>query len=450
MRRPERPGAMVDGVMMTGRRRQDALRKAIRYGLAAIGPVGAAASQFLLMLQLLHLLDPAQFGAFSFLLVTSNFSNGVWSALFCAPLPVVTSTGNDTERATMLRSLFTTNLIVAFAAFLLFWQLGRALAVPTGAACLFGAYAAFALLRWFARSYAYVRGRQMLTTASDLTYSLILFSGVVAIQLLRPTSLMLPAALLCVSVVLGLLPFGADYLRRQFLDLSLRSVPRYGEIWRKHSGWSLLGVVTTEATANAHAYLVTLFIGPAAFAPLSASALLMRPISVVTNALTDFERPQMARQISDGRIDLARRGVSLFRFALMAMWAATAVAAWLVLAYAPRLLFPAQYELHVLAIGAALWMSVAAIRLLRQPDSVLLQAAGRFRPLAYASVASCGISISAVALLLLFSGPLWSIAGIFLGELVCAIMIWRQARRWREAHPAAAPTTTPPDPDSGK
>jgi len=436
---------MVEAGLPGKRSAPDAVRKAARYGIAAIGPIGAAGSQFLLMLQLLHMLEPAQFGAFSFLLVTSNFSNGVWSALFCAPLPVVAATGSDETRAEMMRSLFTTNLLVAAAAFLLFWALGWALAVPTAAAFLFAGYAAVALLRWFARSHAYLGGKQLRTTASDLTYSLLLFCGVVLIQFVKPTSLMLPAAVLCACVVCGLLPFGLAYLQRQFLDLSLRDVPRYGEVWRKHSGWSLLGVVTTEATANAHAYLVTLFLGPAAFAPLSASALPIRPISVVTNALTDFERPQMARQMNSGRVDLARRGVTLFRLALMAMWAMTAAAAWVLLAYAPHLVFPPRYDWTAIAIGTALWMAVALVRLLRQPDSVLLQAAGMFRPLAFASAASCGVSVVAVAGLLLLSGPLCSIAGILLGELVCAMMIWRQARRWL-ASPEAAPAPFQPNP----
>jgi O-antigen/teichoic acid export membrane protein len=177
---------------------------------------------------------------------------------------------------------------------------------------------------------------------------------------------------------------------------------------------------------------VTLIFGPAAFAPIAASSLMIRPINVAMNALTEFERAQMARQIGGGHIDLAMASVRFFRFVLMAAWLATAAGIVALLYCAPRLIFPARYDFSFLVTGAALWMAVAGIRLLRTPDSALLQAAGAFRPLAFASVLSSGISIAAVFALLPVGGPLWSIAGIVFGETVFAGWIWRQARRWRD------------------
>jgi hypothetical protein len=41
---------------------------------------------------------------------------------------------------------------------------------------------------------------------------------------------------------------------------------------------------------------------------------------------------------------------------------------------------------------------------------------------------SCGVSIAGVALLLVLGGPLYSLVGVFLGEAVFAIWIWRQRR----------------------
>ncbi len=38
---------------------------------------------------MLRVLSPAEFGVFTFLLVAAQFSWGIWSALFCAPLPVL-------------------------------------------------------------------------------------------------------------------------------------------------------------------------------------------------------------------------------------------------------------------------------------------------------------------------------------------------------------------------
>lgn len=434
--------------MSQGSRPHSGLEKALRYGLAAVGPIATAGIQFILSLQLLHVLDIKSFGSFAFLLVTSQFSSGVWSALFCAPLPVLVTQGSAEQRQTMLRCLFATNLVLAAGAFFVFWALGEALGVAHCAAALFAGYGAFALLRWFGRAYAYVTGKQIRATMSDLLYSLALLAGLALIYLSKSSDLYLPNAALMVSAVLSLIPFGSSYLLQQFVKLSFRDIPRYREVWRRHSGWSLTGVVTTEATANAHAYIVTFFLGPTAFAPLSASALLIRPISVVMNALTDFERPQMARQLDAGSFDGALHSLRTFRIAMIGIWALTALAAAALIAFAPRLIFPERYAIDYLAVAAALWMAVAGMRSLRTADSVLLQAGGVFRELAYASMVSSGVSVLVVIALLVWGGPLWSIAGILVGETVYAGWIWREAARWRRRKLAAGPDRSGPSPVS--
>ncbi len=412
-----------------------ALHRILRYGLAAAGPIGTAGAQFVLSIQLLHVLSPDAFGAFSFLLVTSQFSTGLWSALFCAPLPVMMAEGEEAARPGMLRCLFATNLVLAFVAFLVFLGLGLGLGVPVPAAVLFGAFAGTTLLRWFARAHAYATGAPLRTTASDLTYAAALLAGIAWLALAGAASLTPAYGALFAGAALGLLPFGTGYLARQFLEVAPRDLPPYREVWRRHAGWALTGVVTTEATVNAHAYIVTAFAGPAAFAPIAASALIIRPISVVMNALTDFERPQMARQIGAGRIDEARHAVRVFRAVMLATWIATALAGGALMLWAPHLIFPPHYARETLLIGAGLWLAVAGVRLLRNPESVLLQAAGWFRRLAYASILSAGVSVAAVALLLALGGPVWSVAGVLVGEIAFAGWLWREALRWRRLAP---------------
>ena len=318
-----------------------------RYGLATIGPVGGAASQFILSVQLLHALQPSSFGSFSFLLVASQFGGGLWSALFCAPLPILLTQGNEAERRAMLRCLFVTNLALAGLAFFVFWILGTWLGTPNVASILFAAYAAVALLRWFARAHAYAVGAPLRTITSDLLYSAVLLAGVGLIALSGSNTVELPYAALLVSAALGLLPFGWRYLDQQFIRISLRDLPRYADVWRRHSSWSLTEVVTTEATVNAHAYLVTFFFGPAAFAPVAASALIIRPIGVVMNAVTDFERPDLARQIDESRLGGVMRSIRAFRVVLIAAWVATAIAAAGLMTYAPGLIFPSRYDFSI-------------------------------------------------------------------------------------------------------
>lgn len=410
----------------------------LRYAIAAIGPIGSAGAQFVLSLVLLRLLDQHAFGSFSFLLIASIFSWGLSSALLCAPMPILLSRGDAASRDSAERCLIAMNLLGAMLAFVVFWALGVALAVPGNAAVIFAAYSAVALMRWFARAHAYASGAQLRTMSSDLVYSASLVIGVALVWWAGRASLDLAYAVLLASAVLAMLPFGRRYLVAQFLRVSPAALRSYGAIWREHSGWSLVGVITTEATANAHVYIVTGFFGPAAFAPIAASALMIRPIGVAQNALSEFERAQMARQIGQSQIEAAISSVRTFRLALMGAWVVTAIAVGAMLLYAPRLIFPHRYDLHFLVVGAVLWMGVAGMRLLRAPESALLQAAGAFRPLAFASVLSCGFSVGSVLLLLALFGPLWSILGILVGESVFAIWTWVQSHRWRRAARAEA------------
>jgi O-antigen/teichoic acid export membrane protein len=402
-----------------------------RYGVALAGPVGVAGAQFALSLVLVRQLDPVAFGRFSFLLVAAQLSWGVWSAIFCAPLPQLIAPGGAERAPEALRGTLTANLLGVAAGLPLFAALALALGERGDAALLFAAFGAVALLRWFGRAYAYAIGRPLRAAASDLTYAVLLGVGVVAVALLGWGSTRNAFALLAVATVVGLVPFGRGYLTRQLRAFRPSSLAAYRPTWRDHARWSMSGVLTAEATANAHSYLVTLLIGPTAFAPVAASALLVRPTAVAGNAFTEFERPRLAEAARDG--DGARVDTILRQFAraMWLAWLATAVAIVVVMAVAPRLIFPPHYAVPMMATGAALWMVSAGARMVRTPAGTLLQAVGAFRPLALASLWSSLVSLAAVALLLAAAPPLWTIAGVALGEIAGAVLILREARRWR-------------------
>lgn len=405
--------------------------KALRYGMATIGPVSSAATQFALSLVMLRLLPPAAFGSFTFLLVASQLSWGIWSALLCAPLPVLLAHGTDDERRVAEDTLLSANLIGAGLSLALFVGIATALDMRPAAALCYGAYGAVALLRWFGRAYCYAQGHPARTALSDLLYSATVMGVLGGILLLMKGDPEIACyTALLVGALAGLLPFGTTILSRQLRAVSWGAMRRYVSIWRGHARWALLGVITTEATANAHVYLITLLQGPAAFAPIAASALLMRPVNVAQNALSDFERPQMATLIAGRRHRDIRRSLTAFLLALGAIWLGTVAMATLVFAVNPRLLFPPVYDTHFLVIAAGLWSAVAALRLVQMPESVLLQAAGAFRPLAMASLWSSIGSVVAVLVLILLAGPLWSIAGIVAGAAIYWHWTHRFATRW--------------------
>lgn len=419
------PADALDDVVapLPGERRQ-ITDKLVQYAAAALGPVVSAGTQFLLSLTMLRLLPPGAFGTFTFLLVVTQLSWGIWSALFCAPLPVLIA-GDAADRAGWGRVVAGASTIGAVLSLAVFGAIAVALGIPLAAGVVFAAYGAVALVRWFARAHAYVHARQLRTMASDLAYSLSLLLTLAVLLAARvPAELSCYLALL-VGAIVGLLPFG-----RALAAATLGDPRRYGEVWRQHARWALAGVVSTEATANAHVYVITLLHGPAAFAPIAAASLLVRPVNVAQNALSDFERPQMAKLVGQARWPDLARSLLVFRLVLATIWLGTAALGFVLFATWPRLIFPAAYDLRLLAVAALLWGCVAALRLAQTPESVMLQAGGAFRPLAIASGWSSLATVACVLILVFWVGTLASIGGLALGAAIYWYLTWRHARAW--------------------
>ena len=156
------------------------------------------------------------------------------------------------------------------------------------------------------------------------------------------------------------------------------------------------------------------------------------------NGLAEYERARMGRLIGVQPRTAVFASIWSFRWLLLLAWIGTAVIAAAVLIFDPGFLFPANYQLPMIVLGTVLWFGVAAARVLRTAESVLLQSAGEFRPLANASVISAVVSAVAVAVLVPWVGVLWSIAGIMLGELVYALFIWKALLGWLRADPGSA------------
>ncbi len=212
------------------------------------------------------------------------------------------------------------------------------------------------------------------------------------------------------------------------------SLSPYPEIWRNLSRWVLLGVVLTEATANAHAYFVTFISGTAAFALLAVGGLMMRPLSLVLSALTDRERPVLARAIAAKDFAGAKRTVLEFSIAGIAVWAATTALAAAIFIWLPDLLLTKGYDTQQLAPAVVIWSGIWAIRTLWTPQSVLLQAAGEYSQLAQASMWSCAAALGATLFLLLAFGPVMSLLGVLAGDVVVGSRIFSLTAKWRRSH----------------
>lgn len=403
-----------------------------RYGLSAMGPMSIAGAHFIASLIFLHGFSTAAFGLFSFVLVIVPFALSACGALLNAPL--ARAANLDGARDAALAVYFKASLVFAVLATLCAFGLLLSGVADARLSAILAGYCGAMTLRWFARCHAYTVHHPIRAVASDLAYSVFLVGALAALYESQKLTENHAAFAMLAAAGLGLAALGLNFIRPLIASLKRGSLRDYSAAWRDLTRWSLLGVVSTELTMNAHAYLVTFISGPKSFALLAAGSLFMRPVSLALTALPDLERPIMARDIAKGNIAHAWRAVKEFRTAAGAVWLATLILAAVILLWYPKLLVKSEYDITQVIVVIAIWATIMAVRSMRTPESVLLQAAGEFRALAMPSVWSSLVSLGATLALLLAFGPVASLLGILIGDLVMTANVIGVTRRWRAAH----------------
>jgi len=409
------------------------LRLAGRYGLTAIGPITVSGAHFVASLIFLHRLSPADFGLFSFLLVVVPFCLSMSSGLLGAPLVKAIGKSKTVEEDQLaafrkVNQLFCLGAGLVTTAFM--WRSHAGLL----AALALGGYGAVMSLRWFSRFNAYIDNNPARAAASDLVYSTSLLIGLFMLTATNDLSLTSASFVLFGCSVLSVPVFGWTFLRKQFLPGSQGSLANYWPIWRDVTRWSLLGVVLSEVTANAHAYFVTFISGPKAFALLAIGNLLMRPVFLVLQALPDRERPTIARYLAAGDYKCAHRTRMEFRLAAIAIWLGTVALAAGILHWYPQLFVRKGFDGTEVWVVVAIWTLIVAARAIRAPEAVFLQAAGEFNALARTGFAASIVSVVVTLALLVVLGPIASLGGILGGELVNTVQIMALMRSWKAAH----------------
>jgi hypothetical protein len=403
-----------------------------RHSVTTVGPLSISAAHFLATLAVLHWLPSRDFGQFSFVIVVVGLCLSLTSGLLGAPLSSIALVSPDKVQAE-LHTYFKASVALAGVLGLAACAIVLSCGASLGIAVAFGAYATTMSLRLFARSYAYTRNEVRKVVLSDCVYSIAILFGVGGILAFAGFHLLNVALVMASAAALALVPFGVSGIQAFVSGLRMGSVWAYGRVWRNMTRWSVLGVVTSEITVNAHAYIVTFVSGSRAFALLAVGALFMRPFNLVASALPDREGPVMARTIAGGDIRRALHDAKEYLFVIAALWAATQVLAAGVLAWYPEFVIRKGYdEMSVVAV-VAVWAMITAVRGIRAPDVMLLIAAREFRPLANASAVSSVVALVSTFVLLVVAGPTASLFGILSGDLAMWLVIRRAVQRWKRS-----------------
>lgn len=407
------------------------LSSMIRYGVGIAAPASVAIAHFAVQLLLLRHLTPAEFGTFALLMVLIQLGYGLSNALIATPYTVALHDAEMTEDAR--QSFFSVNAVYALAFGLACAAIG---AVFAGGAwiAVFAVYATMAMMRWFGRAHCYAVFRQMNAAASDLSYAVLLLLFAAILWSVGRVDLLGISCALLAATIGSILAIRSGFFARQFGRAVLASLRPYGMTWKAQSRWSLLGVVTTEATSNAHAYLVSAFAGPAAFAPLAAASLFMRPVALAITSLTQLERPSLSRAIMANDLPKARAISRTFLIVLLLVWFVVAALAAAVLVLRPDLIAGQHYLASELQLAFALLAAVALLQSVQTPASVFLQAARQFRMLALASVVASVVSVLLATAALLAAGPIYSLLGIIAGKALMTVQVLHRSKMWKPEH----------------
>jgi len=402
-----------------------------RFGLASLSSAIVSVSHLLIQLFSIHHLETAAIGTLAFLLVIIQFGYGLSNALVSTPYTIVVNQGDDAD-ARSVDFFFPVNLMLAASQGLICAAIAWATASPS-AALLFGLAGMLSLIRWFGRSNAYAHHTPARAARSDLAYAGTILAGLL-IAMRTGADMSAIGGMLVAASLIGLLPFGLAYLRRHFAMAPGHALGAYRPVWKEQSAWTLVGVLSTEATSNSHSYIVTLLAGPTAFAPIAVGMLFFRPVNVCITALTQLERPRLTRAVARGDHGAAIRSERVFMAALVLLWLATCAVAAIALYAFPGLILKPTLDHRLVMIAVGLCALLSLVQCVQTPMSVMTQARKAFRPLAAQSMRSCGVGLIAVTLIVLGTAPVFSIGGVVLSQLVMTFGIWRLDRRWRQ-HP---------------
>jgi hypothetical protein len=137
----------------------------------------------------------------------------------------------------------------------------------------------------------------------------------------------------------------------------------------------------------------------------------------------------MAHAVAAGDAAALTRIQGHFSLGLLTVWAANVLLCAGALLFLPDLMTKKGYHIKAIIPVMTLCALIVAVRGLRTPQAVLLQAAGAFKSLAGICAASATISLAATLGLLLAFGATASLGGILLGELAILLPCYFMARR---------------------
>jgi hypothetical protein len=398
---------------------------ACRLGLAhkllvLAGPVGVSAINFSLAALAFRYLSALEFGVFSFAMVISAFCMSSIGALVGLPMTGHPSRRHDDDL------LWTVGLWLALGMGATTGGIVLSITGSASPSLALSLHTVALCIRVISRSARYSKGASLQICGTELSYAAGLGIGLTVLLTQDTFDLIHIAWMLALCGWLALFTC-PDARRAAFFQPASKAV-EYIPVWKDTSAWAFLGVITSEFSSNAQAYVVTALMGPATFGLLALGGLIARPINLISKTLIDSERAVISRLLAEGRSRKAWETAGRIRRLSLSLWSATAVTCAGILWLRPEWLTNGEYDRYQVTCVVALSLAALLVRLLRAPQALIVQSSGQFRPLATTGMASAGLALGVTSTLAVFHLPVASMLGPLAGDILAARKIHQLAQ----------------------
>lgn len=410
-------------------------RDIIRLGrnfLLSLGGEGLQSGfHFILNLILIRLLSPHDFGIFAIAFVLGGLSLTYGNALVSTPasvlMPRLKSAGavdfQDVAFGSIAVAISVGIAIIVAAG--LWFAVGQMAEAIAG-----GTFTGLWTLRNHVRTVMFARGAMVAATLSDFIYSAsgALFVG--GVLLLPPELPQLTGVLLAltaanvVAILVALRVLG----RRARISFRRSVWRRYRTIW-SDVAWSLAGTTTWAVQSQALMFIVAATIGPAAYAPIAAGAVLFTPLRPAISAFINVFRPDFAAALAQRQFHRLR--VTVYSITALIVFSCVCVggAVWFGWPLLEAYVFGGKFANAQMPLIVTLSGIAAVIFFTYSVPLALIQGASEFRPVAIATTFGAIIGLTSVSILLAVTSVAWSLAGFVAGEAACGIYLWIAALR---------------------
>ena len=396
-----------------------------RGGIAAIDQGMLSAVNLAVQLILINTVAKGEYGyysvAFSVVLYMISFQNAVVNT----PITVTLASKSGEVKSKYLSSIFSGQLsalavfaIVGTLMILLiyFFGLGINESMIAGSLCL----ASFGILnREFLRSYFYTEERPLKVLKLDSYYAMI-YLGLIGISFLV-YKVSVPLVIVFMGFAAG---FDSLILNKSFkLNFNFNYIKEaYKENWQI-SKWSVIGVTVTQLQNYSYLYVVGFFLGSTAMADVSASRLLLMPLSLVINGWSSVIRPYGAKLREANQLKKFFKNlviaVSLYPIIVFSI----AIVLNLLSGFLLRTVFNQEYQNVFDYIFY--WALIFSVLFIRANASYGLQVVKKFKSLAMFNAITMVITVILAVVLTYEFQVKGALIASLTGECIFATVLWR-------------------------